>query len=233
MRRSFILFTPLLGEVKMFPFEAPSTFSISGTTQSGKTTWLFRLLRNKVQLFGDNPPHSILYCYGIWQELFKQIESNISEISFHEGLPTSEQIENLISNKKHNIIILDDLMLDVVKNSEMELLFTRGAHHKKLTIIYLNQNMFCQGKNARSISLNCHYLILFQNLRDCSQIKRLGQQIFPNQSQVLVEAYKDCLQEPFGYLVIDLSPVTHQHYRLRTKIFPEEDTIVYQPHGSV
>lgn len=217
----------------MFPFQAPSTFSVSGMTGSGKTTWIFKLLCNKEQMFGENIPERILYCYGIWQDLFKEMESTLDDIIFHEGLPSSEKIEELISNNKHNIIILDDLMLDVVKNSEMEMLFTRGAHHKKLSIIYLNQNMFCQGKNARSISLNCHYLILFQNLRDCFQIKKLGQQIYPNQSQVLVEAYKDCLQNDFGYLVIDLSPWSDHHYRLRSNIFPGELTVVYQPHGTV
>lgn len=215
----------------MFPFEGPSTFAISGTTGSGKTTWIKKLLLNKDKLFPDNPPRMILYCYGIWQSLFEEIEKNMPDIVFHKGLPSTQQINNISNNNVHNIVILDDLMQDVVKNSDIEILFTRGAHHKKLTIIYLNQNVFCQGKYARTIALNCHYLILFKNLRDCSQIQRLGQQIFPGKSQVLVEAYNDCMMEPYGYLVIDLSPHTEEKYRLRTKIFPEEDTIVYSERG--
>jgi len=217
----------------MFPFEGPSTFSISGTTGSGKTSWIKNLLIHKDKLFPENPPHNILYCYGVWQPLFEEMEQSIPNISFHRGSPSTEHIENISKNNHHNIIILDDLMQDVVKNPEIEMLFTRGAHHKKLTIIYLNQNMFCQGKYARTIALNSHYLILFKNLRDCSQIQRLGQQIFPGQSQVLVEAYKDCILEAYGYLVIDLSPHTDEKYRLRTKIFPEEDTLVYKAQGTL
>ena len=216
----------------MFPFEAPSTFSISGTTGSGKTTWLYKLLEHQEELFPEVQFHKILYCYGVWQDLFHRMESSIKNIIFHEGIPLSKTIDELTENKKHNIIILDDLMMEVVKNGEMELLFTRGSHHKNLTIIYLNQNMFCQGKNARTIALNCHYLILFQNRRDCSQVQKLGQQIFPGQSQFLVESYKDALQTPYGYLVVDLSPQAEEAYRLRTKIFPDEDTIIYQQHGT-
>lgn len=216
----------------MFPFEAPSTFSISGATGSGKTTWLSNLLQESASLFPKVFTKKILYCYGIWQDLFDKMEAIIPNIVFHEGVPTSKVIEELTENKSHNIVVLDDLMSEVVKNGEIELLFTRGAHHKNLTIIYLNQNMFCQGKNARTITLNCHYSILFQNLRDCSQVQRLGQQIFPGNSHFLVEAYKDCMQTPYGYLVIDLSPRTDEQFRLRTNIFSGEDTIIYQPHGT-
>lgn len=216
----------------MFEFNVPSTFSISGTTKSGKTTWVFKLLKYSDQMFSIKP-EKILYCYGIWQNLFTEMEKEIINISFHEGLPSCNQIEALSSNNNHNIIVLDDLMMDCVKNKEIELLFTRGAHHKNISVIFLNQNMFCQGKHARTIALNCHYLILFQNLRDSSQISKLGQQIFPGQNQLLINAYKDCMQRKYGYIVIDLTPDSEQIYRLRTLIFPEEDTIIYPPHGSM
>jgi hypothetical protein len=215
----------------MFPFESPSTFSISGTTMCGKTTWLFKLLLNSKVMF-NNAPHKILYCYGVWQDLFNEMEQKLANIHFHEGLPKVEQIDSFVTDE-HNIIILDDLMNECVKSSEVEVLFSRGAHHKNLTIIYLNQNIFCQGKNARNIALNCHYIVLFQNLRDGMQIQRLGQQIFPGQGHVLVESYKNCVENPYGYLVIDLSPHTDHKFRLRTDIFPNEDTKIFCPRGGV
>ena len=213
----------------MFPFEATSTFSISGTTKSGKTTWVFKLFKELDVMF-KKPVHKILYCYGIWQDKFDEMERVISNISFCEGVPTSNQIEDF-ADGNHNIIVFDDLMLECVTNKEVGLLFTRGAHHKQLTVMYLNQNMFCQGKHARTIALNCHYIVLFQNLRDCSQIQKLGQQLFPGQSRFLLEAYKDATAEKYGYLVIDISPHADQHFRLRTEIFPQEITKTYQPHG--
>ena len=213
----------------MIPFEVPSTFSISGTTKSGKTTWVFKLFKELNVMF-NKPVHKILYCYGVWQDKFDEMERVIPNISFCEGIPTSKQIEDF-ADGNHNVIVLDDLMLECVSNREICLLFTRGAHHKKLTIFYVNQNMFCQGKHARTITLNCHYIVLFQNLRDCSQIQKLGQQLFPGQGRFLLNAYKDATEMEYGYLVIDISPHTDQHFRLRTEIFPQEITKIYQPHG--
>ena len=217
-------------EVVMFPFEGPSTFSISGTTMSGKTTWLFKVLKQANVMF-NKPVHKILYCYGVWQDMFNEMESALPNISFYKGIPISSQIEDF-ADGKHNIIVLDDLMIEAVSNAEIGLLFTRGAHHMQLSIIYLNQNMFCQGKYARTIALNCHYIILFQNLRDCSQIQKLGQQLFPGQGHKLLEAYKDSTHEKYGYLVIDISPHTDQHFRLRTEIFPQEITKIFHRDGT-
>jgi hypothetical protein len=209
----------------MIPFKATSTFSVSGTTGSGKTTFIFKLLKHANVMF-TNPVHKILYCYGVNQELFNEMEHSIPNIFFHRGIPSYNEIEEF-ADGKHNMIVLDDLMTECVNNQEVANLFVQGAHHKKLSIIYLNQNMFCQGKNARTIALNCHYIILFQNLRDRSQIQRLGQQLFPGLSQILLEAYKDATSIAYGYLVVDLSPHTDQHFRLRTEIFPEQVTKIY------
>jgi len=211
----------------MLEFESPASFSLSGSTGSGKSTWIFKLLKHS-KLMMKIAPHRILYCYGVWQDLFNEMEKTIPNISFHEGVPSAEQINNF-ADGNHNIIILDDLMTECIKNNDVELLFTRGMHHKKLSVIYLNQNLYAQGKYSRNITLNTFYLIIFQNLRDRSQIQKLGQQLFPGQGEVLMEAYKDCMQNKFGYLVIDLAPHTDHQLRLRTEIFPNEITKIY--HG--
>ena len=87
--------------------------------------------------------------------------------------------------------------------------------------------MFCQGKCARTVSLNTHYTILLRNPRDVMQVGVLGKQIGMNGT--LVEAYTDCMAKPYGYLLIDLSPHSDDAYRLKTNIFPDEDRIIYSP----
>ena len=214
----------------MYPFEACTTIAVSGTTGSGKTTWVYELLKHRDQMFDGEPPVRILYCYGIHQPLYEEMQKFIPSMTFKEGLPTPEDVDELTSDRKHSILLIDDLMEQAVKSSEVELLFTRGSHHRRMTVIYINQNQFNQGKNARSINLNTHYLILLRNPRDVFQIQILGKQVFPGKSQSVVEAYKDCTSQPYGYLVLDLSPHTSEEHRLRTKIFPGERTIVYLPY---
>jgi hypothetical protein len=76
-------------------------------------------------------------------------------------------------NVRHYIIILVDLIVDCAKNQDVANLFSKCSHHKIFSIVYINQNMCCQGINARTITFNCHYIILFQNFRDQSQVEDL------------------------------------------------------------
>lgn len=81
----------------------------------------------------------------------------------------------------------------------------------------------------RTISLNMHYYILFENRRDMEQILRFGRQVLPHQSKFFFDSYKKSTISKYGYLLVDLNPHTDKLYSLRTRIFPEEDTIVYRP----
>lgn len=146
--------------------------------------------------------------------------NNKTNIDFHEGLPDS--FDHLYDGS-HKVIVLDDLQTDVTKSSSVEQLFTRGSHHKNFTVIYLNQNMFYQGKHSRTISLNAHYTILFRNPRSASQLKALASQ---TGLKHLPEAYEDAMRH-HRYLVIDLHPNTDRQYALRTNISNGNDTIIY------
>ena len=86
------------------------------------------------------------------------------------------------------------------------------------------QNLFHQGKYCRDISLNTHYFILFKNPRDIQQIKLLGRQL----GKKLLNVYLDATEDPFGYLLIDLSPGKKDSYMLRSRIFPAEHMIIYK-----
>lgn len=64
-----------------------------------------------------------------------------------------------------------------------------------------------------------------RNPRGVTQIRTLGQQI--GQMKTLITAYKDATREKFSYLLVDLSPVSDDIHRFRTKVFNQEDTILY------
>ena len=211
----------------MYPFPGSTSIGVSGTSNSGKTTFVYKLLKHKDAMF-ETPPEKILYCHGIDQPLFLEMESTLASIHFHKGLPSKELIEQYSYSKSGNIIVLDDLMDSVVSDAEMEKLSTLGAHHRRLIIIYLNQNLYCKGSKARTISLNTHFLVLMKNPRGLSSLQCLSRQVFSGKSKLLIEAYNDCMKTPYGYLVLDLSPFSNEETRLRSDIFPNEDTIIYQ-----
>ena len=106
-------------------------------------------------------------------------------------------------------------------------LFTKGSHHRNISVIYIVQNLFDSNKNHRTISLNAHYLIIFKNPRDASQIVHLAKQMYPGQSKYVQEAFTLATNNPHGYLLVDLKQTTPDSLRMRSHIFPGEVQEVY------
>ena len=84
-------------------------------------------------------------------------------------------------NKK-NLIVSDDQMIYASKDKRIVNLCPLGSYHRNLSVIYIVQNLFHQGKGSRSISLNSHYLVLFKNPRDKLQILTQAKQMYPGQT---------------------------------------------------
>lgn len=98
----------------LLPFEPCSSIMVAGPTGSGKTRWTFNFLQQLDYLY-LTPTRKILYCYGVYQDLFDDMEKRLSTFTLHRGLPTSEEIEEFAGGK-HDLIILDDLMHDVLES---------------------------------------------------------------------------------------------------------------------
>ena len=104
-------------------------------------------------------------------------------------------------------------------------LFTKGSHHRNLSVIYIVQNLFHQGKGNRSISLNSHYLVLFKNPRDKLQIVTLAKQMYPSETAWFIKEYEEAVRRPYGYLFVVLRPTTPDRCRLRTNVLPSEERV--------
>ncbi len=181
------------------------------------------MIKYKEQLF-QVPPARILYCHGSWQKAFDAYKGD--DITFYDGLPDEETINEFSADGTHKLVVLDDLLSSVRDNTFCEHLFTKMSHHKNLSICFISQNLFTQGKCARTISLNSHYIILLRSPRDVRQISTLASQT--GLGSVLKEAYRDVMSKPYAYLLVDLCPHNkYDTFRLKTSILPDEDTVVY------
>ena len=206
----------------------PFTMLCAGATSSGKTFFIKNFLYN-LQTVVDNIPKRILYCYGVYQPLFHEMEKNILNITFMHGLPLKDKLKEHSRDYENTLIILDDLMQEVYNSKDMLQLFTQFSHHNNISVIFTSQNIYHGGKYARSITLNCHYIVLFRNA-NLAQIRILGQQLFPGQGKTFLKIYEDAVQEKFAYLFLDLHPGhdTGNLFKLRSNIFPAQPMIVYQ-----
>ena len=196
----------------------PFTCCISGPSGSGKTVFVQRLIKNKREMICPTPKH-IVWSYGIEQA---DLRARLSDhgVQFVEGLPDIESLE------EDTLLIIDDQMNET--DERVSNLFTKGSHHKRVSVIYIVQNLFGKNKHMRTISLNAHYVVLFKNPRDASQATHLGKQMYPSKLKYFQEAYKDATGRAHGYLLCDLRQETPDQLRLRTDVFPDDDQhIVY------
>ena len=210
------------------PFEPCSSICISGQTGSGKTRWVYQFLTHIRDMYVKDPPTRILYCYRIYQPLFDEMEQNVPNFRSKQVLPSSEEIDEFTADRCHKLIVVDDLMHKVVQDKEMELLFTQGTHHRCVSVILITQNLYPGGKHARTIALNTWYTILMKNLRDVSQVGILGRQLYPGRGKAFMKANEDAVGSREGYLIVDTSPHGDDRYRLRSRVFPGQDPLVYR-----
>lgn len=191
--------------------KAPFTCIIAGPTGCGKTRLMLRIIKHADEMI-EPKPTKIVWCYGIYQQEFDRWP----EIEFREGLPTSAQ-----DIDPGSLLILDDLMAET--DSRVMDIFTRSSHHRAISCCYLTQNIYYAGKHNRTMNLNTHYLFLFKNPRDGTQIQYLSRQIFPHKSRLIEEAFRDATSNhPHQYLFLDLKNETDDKTRVRSNIFPDD-----------
>jgi GTPase SAR1 family protein len=201
----------------MIIFKHPFTMMIAGPSGCGKTTFTTNLIRN-VKKYIQPSPFRIIWC----NPAFNAVPTQLKNIEYFNNIP-----EN-INNKENNpiLIILDDLMLSSY-NSQVCELFTKGSHHRNLSVILITQNVFHQGKHCRDISLNCKYLVMFKNPRDKSQIMPLARQIYPENSKDFLKVYNEITSVPYGYIVLDLTQDINDIFRFRSNIFEDNKFDIY------
>jgi hypothetical protein len=69
----------------------------------------------------------------------------------------------------------------------------KKSHHRNMSVMYIAHNLFHRGKHHRTVSLNAHYMVLFKNPRDVSQIMALAHQMYPQRTKYFLEAYTAAL----------------------------------------
>ena len=138
-------------------------------------------------------------------------------VRFHVGVP-----QNFGNDRgKPCLIILDDL-LNEVHSKDICHLFTKGSHHRNISVILITQNLFHQGRFCRDISLNAKYSVALKNVRDKSQFQYLARQVHPEDSDSLYKAYLDATERPHGYLILDFAQDIDDRLRYRTNVFLDE-----------
>lgn len=200
----------------MYQLKHPFTLICAGPSSSGKSTFVVKLLESPHMI--DKKIDRVIWCYG--EKNAKPVLK--CKIIYVNGIP--DNLDNLC--RDNTIVVLDDLMISS-QNSKISDLFTKGSHHKNISIILITQNIFYQSKYARNISLNAKYMVIFKNPRDKSQFLPLARQVHTDAPSELLRVYKECTISPHGYIFLDLTQEVDDTLRFRTELFNKDFFIIY------
>lgn len=197
-----------------------STITISGPSQSGKSTLVESLVKERDFIFTE-PITKVIWCCSFLPN------KRIDGVSYYSGLPND--ILDLV--QPNSLLIIDDLMSELKNSHLLTGIMTKAVHHLPMTLIYITQNFFHKSNDGKTRRLNTNYLILFKNPQDKTQVDYIGRQMYPNDKLFLTLAYDDATRYPFSYLLIDSNQSTPDEIRVRTNITSDKVMNVYVPHS--
>ena len=200
-------------------FKHHFTCIVSGPSGSGKSSFTLRLLQHLESLCTEPDFRGgIIWCYSEKSAVPRQkLVAIRKNVSFREGVP-----QNFGDGHGRPCLIIFDDLLNEVYSKDVCDLFTKGSHHRNISIILITQNLFHQGRFCRDISLNAKYSVALKNVRDKSQFQYLARQVHPEDSDSLYKSYLEATERPHGYLTLDSAQDTDDCFRYRTNVFPDE-----------
>ena len=211
-------------------FKHPFTCLVTGVSGCGKTEFIMQLL-NEMDVIISPQVHKVFWVYGTYHQRLQDAQEIFPNLRLSSSL--EQAFKHAEEEIKPSLMIIDDCMQSGGKSDQMADLFTKGSHHKNISVVFVLQNLFHRGRTMRDIHMNTHYMVLFKSPRDRAQVNHLARQIFPGETKYFMEAFNDATKDPFGYLIIDLKPATPENRRLKSKIFSSEPLCVYVPRDSI
>ena len=194
----------------------------AGQSNSGKTRLLLHLLNN-IHLVNPKPGRVLVY-YDLYQEAYGEMKKHLEEkegvkVELRQGFDAERlTLENIEASQTPTLLCLDDFSDKCARSDEIARIATNGRH-KNITLLIILHSLFYKYPASRIIMGNTAYFFLFPSVRMLSQVSILGSQL--GMRERLVQAYKQATEvreEPYRYLLIDMTPCTPDLLRLRSDI---------------
>lgn len=226
-------------------FSHPFTCLIAGPTQSGKSSFVEKLLKNHKSYMGINLEYIFIFLGTSEEEntklssLKKHFPKKVQIFNLRELFPEEKMfktdcptfIKDLINTKQgaNGCLIFDDLMKEM-GNCDIALdLFTKYSSHKNISVFYITQNIFYQGKCASlgvTLFKNAHIIVLFMSYFDAATLSHVARKIAPNKKN-----FKEMLSyitQLYRYVVLRSGFKVPEALRVTSDYFNEDPVVHYK-----
>lgn len=208
--------------------KAPFSMSISGPSQCGKSEFIFNLIKFRSDVVTADYKR-IIYCqsncYSVKNvELINRLRSEFEPLEVVTGLPDINELQ-LTFNNEPALLILDDLMSEIVNSKKMVDIATVHSHNYNLSVIFVLQNFYAQGKFSITLQRNSQYKVIFYNRADVLERRSLSNQL-AGSANFFTKCYDYLMdqfpQSPSFYILIDAHNRSQiNFFYCRSHIFPE------------
>jgi ABC-type dipeptide/oligopeptide/nickel transport system ATPase component len=185
----------------------PFRMIIAGNSGSGKTQTLLNLIYNMPDTFEK----IFIVTKNKDEPLYNYLEDKLGKdgLTIKEGLTELPDVDSL-DKEQNNLIVLDDLVNEPLKQQRPVADFFIRARKKNASIIYISQSFYAVPKLIRD---NINYLIIKQvsSMKNLTMICRecsLG-----IEKKQLKKIYDDATQKKQDFLLIDLEGDKDERFR--------------------
>ena len=205
-----------------------SSFVVVGKSNSRKTTIVRDIIRDYSNVFPGQTLSELMLIYEVWQDLYNDMGQCVEQGKFrvHQGIP--ENIDEFIGdpqadNTKGRCLIIDDQQQLLSKEPYSQIiskLFEILAHHRRVHVFLLLQDLVGGVKAIRSAIHNCQYILMTPGFKNHSYLQR---ELLPGWSGVLKNACHKCFnvyKRP--YLILDQQVYTSPRHLLKTGLLSSE-----------
>ena len=167
----------------------------------------------------------------------KNETSSLKEIKFidcNNGIPTVGDLRKNFGYQ--TLLILDDLMINAANATNsgsaaenmknLNNFVCRDSHHHDMSVIFVCQDIGYKDGVLKTLRKNTHYHVVFVNHNDYSTFsiithnKKISDATFKR-------VYDDVKEDKHGYVVFDGKNDSYANCRIRTGVFPQDNTYVY------
>lgn len=128
-----------------YRLKCPFTAVIAGPSSSGKTKFALTMIEQQSAVMDCNGEFSkVIWCHGAEQNsLFERLRKTVrnkDELEIIEGFPSSDiAAGKLLRGSKPKLLVIDDLLDEVERDSTFFQLFTKMSHHTNTSVIFITQ----------------------------------------------------------------------------------------------